>query len=132
MNKNSDFASRLKDLRIKWNQSQGEIAKTCGVSVRMWAKYEQGLSIPGGEVLTALALQGAPIEYLLTGWELDEKDELQLVLSDKEVDLIENYRSATDKNKEIIFTVAEMVEKKPKSRKLKADNIALFLSDMED
>ena len=132
MNNSSDFASRLKNLRIKWNESQAEMAKNCGVSTRMWAKYEQGLSIPGGEVLIALALQGAPIEYLLTGWELGEKDELQFVLADKEVDLIKNYRAATNKNKEIIFTVASMVEKNQKSKKRDTNDIALFSVDMED
>lgn len=52
MNKSSEVANRLKDLRIKWNKTQTEMAKDCGVSPRMWIKYEQGLSFPGGEMVS--------------------------------------------------------------------------------
>ena len=64
MNLYSDFANRLKEERKRLYLTQVEIAKRCGVSARMWVKYEQGASMPGGEVIWELARQGFNLPYL--------------------------------------------------------------------
>ena len=131
MNKSSEVANRLKDLRIKWNKTQTEMAKDCGVSPRMWIKYEQGLSFPGGEIWLALAINGADVNYLLTGWEVSD-DPQDVSLKEDELKLIVDYRQSTKKSKEIILTIAEMVDNKPNKKEPASDNdIALFIADLE-
>lgn len=112
MYNSSDFAKRLKELRIKWNKTQAEMAEYCGVSTRMWVKYEQGV-MPGGEVLLKIAYHGFNMEYLFTGMELSEEEELESVLVADELRLINNFRKSTDKSKEIILTLSDIVEKSP-------------------
>lgn len=112
MYNSSDFANRLKELRIKYNLTQAQAAEKCGVSTRMWVKYEQGLSMPGGEILLKLAYHGFHMEYLFTGMELTIDEQTESVLTHDEFELIKNFRAATDKSKEVILTVSEVVEKK--------------------
>lgn len=108
------------------------MATDCGVSTRMWVKYEQGLSMPGGEVFLALANQAADMEYLFTGIILEDGDYMGMALLSDEQDLVKNYRQATDRSKEIIATLAEMVEKKPiKSIPIKGNEIFLFEADID-
>lgn len=111
MYNSSDFANRLKELRIKYNLTQAQAAEQCGVSTRMWVKYEQGLSMPGGEVLLKLAYHGYHMEYLFTGIELTTDEKTESVLTHDEFKLIKNFRAATDKSKEAILTISEVVEK---------------------
>lgn len=131
MNNSSEIANRLKELRIKWNKTQAEMAKDCGVSTRMWVKYEQGLSFPGGEIWLALAQNSADVNYLLTGWEIEESIN-EVYLKDDELKLVNNYRQSTKKSKDIVLTLSEMVDKKPvKSSRMQAKDIVLFEVDME-
>lgn len=111
MYNSSDFANRLKELRIKYGHTQAEMAQFCGVSTRMWVKYEQGV-MPGGEVLLKIAYHGFDMEYLFTGIRLTEEESLECVLLNDELKLIKNYRDATDKSREVILGVSELVEKK--------------------
>ncbi|GAO70983.1 helix-turn-helix domain-containing protein [Comamonas sp. E6] len=61
------FGSRLKEVRktAGWNQAQA--ADISGVSREYWGRCERGDSVPGGEVLAALAAQGVDVHYVLTG-----------------------------------------------------------------
>ena len=117
MYKSSDFSNRLKELRIKSGYTQAEMAEKCGVSARMWVKYEQGVSLPGAEVLLKFAYLGFDMEYLFTGIILTEEEEREVVLLHDENKLIENFRAATNKSKEIILAISEMVEKKEHKEK---------------
>lgn len=79
----------------------------------------------------ALAINGADVNYLLTGWEvLDDPQDVSL--KEDELKLIVDYRHSTTKSKEIILTIAEMVDKKPNKKEPASDNdIALFIADLE-
>lgn len=125
------FSNRLQAERKRLKLSVREVAKACGVSPRMWIKYEQGLSFPGGEIWLALAINGADVNYLLTGWEVSD-DPQDVSLKEDELKLIVDYRQSTKKSKEIILTIAEMVDKKPNKKEPASDNdIALFIADLE-
>ena len=113
MNYSSDFSNRLKDERKRLGLTQAEIAEKCGISTRMWVKYEQGLSMPGGEVLMALSRLGVNVAYLFTESLIRTKDNstVPVAISMEEFGLLVLYRQATDNNKKIIMTLAEMVDK---------------------
>lgn len=70
------IGNRLRDIRQK--KSQKEFAAELGVSFAAIQKYEAGQSVPGGQVLAALAEKGWNVNWVLTGqgakksWQLDE------------------------------------------------------------
>lgn len=63
----SPLAERLKQARESLGSTQKEIATKVSVSVQMWRAYESGKSVPGGNVLEALARHGLNVNWLLTG-----------------------------------------------------------------
>lgn len=67
MNFDSLFAERLKEERKRLGLDQAAAGASVAVSREMWGKYERGAAMPGGEVLRAFAMQGADIQYVLTG-----------------------------------------------------------------
>lgn len=58
---------RLKLVRDSLRLTQKEISNRVSVSVQMWRAYESGSSVPGGNVLEALARLGINVNWLLTG-----------------------------------------------------------------
>lgn len=83
MNFDSHCANRLKNERKRLGLNQASIAELCGISREIWGKYERGIAVPGGNVLCSLALNGANVQYILTGEETGgvalTRDELELV-----------------------------------------------------
>lgn len=61
------LADRLEIARKSMLYTQKEMAKAASVSVQMWQAYESGKSVPGGNVLEALARMGFNVNWLLTG-----------------------------------------------------------------
>ncbi len=61
------LAERLKQIRESFKKTQKEIAGDVSVSVQMWQAYEAGKSVPGGNVLEALARMGFNVNWILTG-----------------------------------------------------------------
>jgi transcriptional regulator with XRE-family HTH domain len=61
------LADRLKQIRNSLGYTQKDAAKSVSVSVQMWQAYEAGRSVPGGNVLEALARLGFNVNWLLTG-----------------------------------------------------------------
>lgn len=61
------LAERLKQIREHLKKTQKEIAGDVSVSVQMWQTYEAGKSVPGGNVLEALARMGFNVNWILTG-----------------------------------------------------------------
>lgn len=60
------LSDRLRDLRIKRNLSQKELAKHLGISPSIVSSYELGERIPSVDRLLALAnFYGCSIDYLL-------------------------------------------------------------------
>ncbi|MCW2452315.1 UNVERIFIED_ORG: transcriptional regulator with XRE-family HTH domain [Rahnella aquatilis] len=69
--------------------NQASIAELCGVSREIWGKYERGIAVPGGNVLHSLAINGANVQYVLTG-----EENGGIALSRDELELINHYRAA--------------------------------------
>lgn len=62
-----DIATRMKSIRDSLGHSQREMAKTLNISLGALQSYESGKSVPGGNVLEALARLGFNVNWLLTG-----------------------------------------------------------------
>lgn len=69
--------------------NQAEAASLCGVSRETWGKYERGTMVPGGDVLLSFAINGANVQYVLTGEESGG-----ISLTRDESDLIGHFRNA--------------------------------------
>jgi len=52
------LAEKLKKARTSLSKTQRDMAKTVGKSFRVWQQYEEGKTIPGGNVFKALADMG--------------------------------------------------------------------------
>ncbi|MFZ3141254.1 helix-turn-helix domain-containing protein [Polaromonas sp.] len=64
---NESFFCRLKEERKRLGLTQASAATHVGVARETWSRYETGVLAPGMEVLSALAMNGADANYLLTG-----------------------------------------------------------------
>ncbi len=58
---------RLKTARESISKSQKEMAEALGVGLKSWQVYEQGGSVPGGNVFESLVKLGFNANWLLTG-----------------------------------------------------------------
>ncbi|MCE1610729.1 helix-turn-helix domain-containing protein [Enterobacter kobei] len=85
----SQCIDRLKSERKRLSLNQADAAALCGVSRETWGKYERGSMVPGGDVLLSFAINGANIQYILTGEETGGN-----LLTRDELGLVNNYRSA--------------------------------------
>lgn len=65
--KNTQVGDRLREVREKLELSQSSAAKLVGVTREQWGRYERGITMPGGEVLAALARADVDVSYVLTG-----------------------------------------------------------------
>lgn len=61
------IGSRLRQWRIALGLTQAQLAERLGVHIGVLKKYEQGLNVPGGEALAAIARTGVDMRWLLTG-----------------------------------------------------------------
>ncbi|MFZ1327029.1 MAG: helix-turn-helix transcriptional regulator [Candidatus Contendobacter sp.] len=108
MNFSSLSSPRIREERERLNLSQAQIAEKCGVSREIWGRYERGQAVPGGEVLFALAMAGADVQYIITG------QRSNAALPQREAALLDNYRHTDDRGKRVIeqtaFVVAEPFE----------------------
>ncbi|MCI4412460.1 helix-turn-helix domain-containing protein [Klebsiella variicola] len=85
----SQCVARLKSERKRLSLNQADAAAMCGVSRETWGKYERGAMVPGGDVLLSFAINGANIQYILTGEESGG-----VALTRDESDLIYHFRKA--------------------------------------
>lgn len=86
----SQCVSRLKSERKRLSLNQADAAALCGVSRETWGKYERGSMVPGGDVLFSFAINGANVQYILTGEESGG-----VVLTRDELELISHFRAAS-------------------------------------
>jgi transcriptional regulator with XRE-family HTH domain len=63
----SSFSARLKEERKRLGLNQADAAEKCGIKRETWSRYETGALTPGMEVMAAIALAGADVQYILTG-----------------------------------------------------------------
>jgi transcriptional regulator with XRE-family HTH domain len=61
------IGSRLKAWRHALGLTQSAFAERIGVHIGVLKKYEQGLNVPGGEALAAIAKTSVNMTWLLTG-----------------------------------------------------------------
>ncbi|EMH8471729.1 helix-turn-helix domain-containing protein [Klebsiella pneumoniae] len=85
----SQCISRLKFERKRLSLNQADAAALCGVSRETWGKYERGTMVPGGDVLLSFAINGANVQYILTGEEGGG-----ITLTRDELELINHFRAA--------------------------------------
>lgn len=130
------LAERLKIARNSLGATQNEIAINVSVSVQMWRAYESGKSVPGGNVLEALARLGFNVNWLLTGegemkyWEFERKiprryaDELwvNVIQAALESAGVEDYKSGEYAHTaiDIIGLVAELRDDLPTIDEIKS------------
>ncbi|HIE4801239.1 TPA: helix-turn-helix domain-containing protein [Serratia marcescens] len=86
---NESISSRLKKERKRLKLTQASAAALAGVRQETWSRYESGSMSPGMEVLAALALTGANVQYILTG---EEKG--GAILTQDEKEMLMHYRAA--------------------------------------
>lgn len=82
------FGRRLKEERTALGLSQQEFGALGGVLANAQSKYEKGSRFPRADYLTAIAIGGVDVLYLLTG----KKSRFKEDLPDEETKIIENYR----------------------------------------
>jgi len=58
---------RMRDWRRALGLTQAAMADRLGMHIGVLKKYEQGLNVPGGEALAAIARTGVDMTWLLTG-----------------------------------------------------------------
>lgn len=58
---------RIKEERKRLKLTQAQAGSIAGVTRETWSRYEGGLVSPGMEALEAFALEGADVQYVLTG-----------------------------------------------------------------
>lgn len=79
----SQCVGRLKSERKRLSLNQADAAALCGVSRETWGKYERGTMVPGGDVLLSFAMNGANVQFILTGDEgggvVLNRDESELI-----------------------------------------------------
>lgn len=61
----TDLGKRLAIWRGGLGQAQAAFAKQIGIHVGQLKKYEQGVTVPGGEALAAIAATGVNLNWLL-------------------------------------------------------------------
>lgn len=62
-----DLTARLKSARAALGLTQAQMAEQSGVSARGYQGYEDGRSVPGGEVVAGMVRLGINANWLLTG-----------------------------------------------------------------
>ena len=105
----SHFGNRLKEERKKLGLTQAQAAEKCGVVREMWGKYESGQFWPNCEVIFSFISLGADVSFLFAGKKPSENSD---GLREDEKELLDYYRSATVKSRDIILTIARTQEKK--------------------
>ncbi|EGT9725374.1 helix-turn-helix domain-containing protein [Salmonella enterica] len=85
----SQCSIRLKYERKRLGLNQADAAALCGVSREAWGKYERGVMVPGGDVLLSFAINGANVQYILTG-----EDSGGVMLTRDELELVKHFRVA--------------------------------------
>lgn len=127
------FSQRLRELRKERKLNQEEFGKLGGVTTKTQMLYEKGERRPGADYLAKIAAEGVDVGYILTGVRdgdsaaaritaiakvaaipiamgLDSEKAKVVIdeeLSDKEIELIVNYRTASEDGKVAIETTAD-------------------------
>lgn len=110
------FHKRLKGEREAKSLYQQDVAEITGVSKRTVIDWEKGVSSPTGVQLSALYEKGFDVNYIVTGIRTaDRPYEMgglssnyvarQVLLSERELALLDDFRSLGDKEKDAAETM---------------------------
>lgn len=90
-----EFSRNLRNARLSRNLTQSHVAKQLGISVSTYTKYETGTNEPDLNMLVRLSdFYHVSVDFLLRGStnENEEKSDDEMVLSDTENMLIDQFR----------------------------------------
>lgn len=86
----------IKDIRMRRNLSQAQVAKALGVSSVVYSRYESGTRQPSIDIILQLAdVLGVTVDYLLGRQDIEDS-----TLSDYEVSLLMASRKADERAKQ--------------------------------
>lgn len=98
----------IKDIRMRRNLSQAQVAKALGVSSVVYSRYESGTRQPSIDIILQLAdILGVTADYLLGRQDIEDS-----TLSDYEVSLLMASRKADERAKQdaLNMLIAHAVE----------------------
>ena len=98
----------IKDIRMRRNLSQAQVAKALGVSSVVYSRYESGTRQPSIDIILQLAdILGVTVDYLLGRQDIEDS-----TLSDYEVSLLMTSRKADERAKQdaLNMLIAHAVE----------------------
>lgn len=98
----NNLSERFKEERIRLGLSQTDIADKTAVSVKTVGRWEKEIALPSDK-LSLLSSAGFDLLYILTG------QHQSMVLNQREMDLIESYRSNDEKCRQVIETMTAML-----------------------
>lgn len=102
---NMDFGTRLKNLRMQRGLSQRQLAQIIGCSHQSIAIYEQNGNMEKIKILQKLCeFFGVSMDYLINGMSSMTTNEL----TDKEIQVLFQYRVASDYQKSIVDHVLKI------------------------
>ncbi len=108
----------IKEIRIRKNLTQSEVATALGVSSVVYSRYESGARQPSIETLIQMAdIFGVTVDFLL-----GRKDIEDSTLSDYELRLLIASRNADERAKEDALNMLTAHAVPPSSEKKKTDN----------
>ncbi|AOJ37110.1 transcriptional regulator [Burkholderia sp. AU33423] len=99
----NDFEVRLKRERLRLGLNQTELAVLGGVQKHAQFQYEKGMRRPNSDYLSAIALAGVDVWYVLTGEEsarLENPDEQRIV---------SGFRALDARKREVILALIEAI-----------------------
>lgn len=86
----------IKDIRVRKNLTQADVASALGVSSVVYSRYEKGTRQPSIDTLIQLAdILGVTVDYLLGRQEIEDS-----TLSDYELRLVAASRNADERAKQ--------------------------------
>ncbi|WP_261842055.1 helix-turn-helix domain-containing protein [Aliamphritea ceti] len=101
------IGARLKEERLRLNVSQQVFAGFGGVARNAQSNYEKGLRMPDAGYLSAIAAEGADVQYILTGKRMNTFIEQRL--SEDESILLDTYRHLDVRQKDAVHKVSEVM-----------------------
>lgn len=108
MSFNTNCGERLREERDRLKFTQQEMADRMGVRREMSSKYERGQAVPGGDALTAFAIAGGDVQYVLTG------KRSSTALTADEQELLAGYRDLDVRGKANMLGMLDVVGTTPK------------------
>lgn len=121
----ASFSDRLRELRLKKNLKQKQVADALGISESAYGYYEQGRREPSQESLVKLAeILNTSVDYLLTGTESkpsgippEESEFLKWVDENLEGSFFYDFSKAPEESKREMMRSLRIIWELEKNRK---------------